>query len=795
MNSYQPKKIEKKWQKEWEKHQIYKAKDFAKKKKWYSLIEFPYPSGAGLHVGHIRSFTAMDIISRKRRMEGYNVLYPIGWDAFGLPTENYAIKTGIAPDVATKTNTNNFRRQLKSLGFSFDWSREINTTDPKYYKWTQWLFLQFFKNGLAYKAEVPINWCPRCKIGLANEEVINGRCERCGAEVEQKLKSQWMLKITAYAEKLLAGLKTVDFLPEIKTQQINWIGKSEGSEIDFPIKNINIQIKIFTTRPDTLFGATYLVLAPEHKIVSELKKYISNKREVENYINQTLKKTEEERKSEGKIKTGVELKGITALNPANKKEIPIWIADYVLASYGTGAIMAVPAHDQRDFEFAKKFHLPIIEVIKKDGAELPYEGDGILINSNKFNGLNSLEAKKEITKFVGGKTTIKYHLRDWVFSRQRYWGEPIPIINCQKCGYVPVPEKELPVILPKIKNYQPTDDGESPLSKLSSWVNTKCPSCGGKAKRETDVMPNWAGSSWYFLRYADPHNNKQFASYKKLKYWLPVDWYNGGMEHVTLHLLYSRFWNLFFYDLGLVPFKEPYKKRTAQGMVLGEGGIKMSKSKGNVINPDIIVKNYGADTVRLYEMFMGPFNQAIAWDTKDIEGLKRFLLKVWNIAFTKKILKVKNENLETLINKTIKKVNDDIELMSFHTAISALMIFVNEVQKNEIIPQTVWEKFLIILAPFAPHITEELWFHLGHKKSIHLSSWPIYNEKELQKEKIYIIIQINGKFKDKILVKQNLNQKDIEKLSLQSPKIQKLLQNQSIKKIIFVPNKLINFLI
>jgi leucyl-tRNA synthetase len=793
---YNHKKIEKKWQKKWEESGIYKAIDFSRKKKWYSLIEFPYPSGAGLHVGHIRSFTAMDIISRKRRMEGYNVLYPIGWDAFGLPTENYAIKTGVDPRIATKKNTNNFRRQLKSLGFSFDWSREINTTDPNYYKWTQWLFLQFFKHGLAYKAEVPINWCPKDKIGLANEEVIGGKCERCGTPVEQRLKSQWMLKITAYADKLLEGLKEVDFLPEIKTQQINWIGRSQGAEIDFKIKGENKTIKVFTTRPDTLFGATYLVLAPEHKLVEELKEKVSNKKDVEKYIAQTLKKTEEERKIEEKKKTGVELKGIKVINPANGNEIPVWIADYVLVNYGTGAIMAVPAHDSRDFEFAKKFNLPCIQVIKGEEDKLPYEGEGILINSGKFNGMHSTQAKDAITSFVKGNKTVKYHLRDWVFSRQRYWGEPIPIINCSKCGYVPVPEKDLPILLPRVKNYKPTDDGESPLSKISSWVNTTCPRCKGKAQRETDVMPNWAGSSWYFLRYTDPKNSKEFASYKKLKYWLPVDWYNGGMEHVTLHLLYSRFWNLFFYDLGLVPYKEPYKKRTAQGMILGEGGVKMSKSKGNVVNPDVIVSHYGADTLRVYEMFMGPFDQAIAWDSKSIEGVKRFLWRVWDLTFTKKITKKKNKNseLEKLINKTIKKVSDDIESMSFHTAISALMIFVNEIQKENEIHQSVWEKFLIILAPFAPHITEELWEKLGYKKSIHLQKWPQVQEKFLEYDKVEVVVQINGKKKGIIKISKDAKEEEAKKVA------EAIIENsglniKNIKKVIYVPGRVINFVI
>ena len=796
MKPYSHQKIEKKWQKEWEKSGIYKAKDFSKKPKWYSLIEFPYPSGAGLHVGHIRSFTAMDIISRKRRMEGYNVLYPIGWDAFGLPTENYAIKTGIDPRVATKKNTDNFRRQLKGLGFSFDWSREINTTDPNYYKWTQWIFLQFFKKGLAYKAEIPINWCPKDKIGLANEEVIGGKCERCGTPVVQKLKSQWLLKITAYAEKLLAGLKTVDFLPEIKLQQTNWIGKSEGSEIDFPIKNMSLKIKVFTTRPDTLFGATYVVLSPEHYLIQELKNQIQNWEEIKNYLNQAFHKTEEERLKEEKEKTGVELKGVKAINPANEKEIPVWVADYVLSTYGTGAIMAVPAHDKRDYDFAKKFNLPVIKVIDNGQKEKLYEGAGKLINSGKFNGIESEKAKWEITQFVNGKKTIKYHLRDWVFSRQRYWGEPIPIIICEKCGYVPVPEKELPVLLPKIKNYRPRDDGESPLASISSWVNVKCPKCGGKAKRETDVMPNWAGSSWYFLRYTDPHNNKSFADFKKLKYWTPVDWYNGGMEHVTLHLLYSRFWNLFLYDLGLVPYKEPYKKRTAQGMVLGEGGIKMSKSKGNVVNPDEIVKKYGADVARVYEMFMGPFDQAIAWDPKSIEGVKRFLLKVWNLGLSKKISKTfKNEKTKKIINKTIKKVSEDIELMSFHTAISSLMVCINEFQLEKNIPQKDWERFLIILAPFAPYLTEELWEKLGHKKSIHLEKWPSFDKKLINEELKEIVVQINGKKRGIVFIGQDENETQVKTKALQLKNVSLFLKNKNVKKVIYVPQKVINFVI
>jgi leucyl-tRNA synthetase len=712
MKNYDHKKIEKHWQNIWDKKQIYKAKDEkkgqTKKPKWYSLIEFPYPSGAGLHIGHIRSNTAMYIISRKRRMEGFNVLYPIGWDAFGLPTENYAIKTGIQPSVVTKNNTNIFRKQLKNIGFSFDWSREINTTDPKYYKWTQWIFLQFLKKGLAYKAKININWCPKDKIGLANEEVVNGCCERCGTPVEKREKEQWMLAITKYAERLDKDLDTVDYLPQIKLAQRNWIGKSEGAEIEFEITNYELRIKIFTTRPDTIFGTTYLVLAPEHPLITNLKLRITNWNEVEKYIKEVKNKTDIERTAEDKTKTGVELKGVKAINPATKGEISIWIADYILPHYGTGAIMAVPADDKRDMEFAEKFQLPIVKDYKKAGFE---------------------DFGKKITKFK---------LRDWVFSRQRYWGEPIPVIHCEKCGIVPVPERDLPVELPKVKNYQPTYSGESPLANISKWVNVKCPKCKGKAKRETDTMPNWAGSSWYYLRYADPKNNKEFASQKNLKYWFGndpavggVDWYNGGNEHTTLHLLYSRFWHKFLFDLKLVPTSEPYKKRTSHGMILGEGGVKMSKSIGNVINPDDIVKTYGADTLRIYEMFMGPFSQSVAWSTESIIGSRRFIEKVWRIQaklvnnFSRSgrasISGRKNKgeenrgpeklftseaDIKKLLNKTIKKVYQDIEEMHFNTAISSMMILATEMEKAENITVEDYKKFLQILAPFAPHITE-----------------------------------------------------------------------------------------
>jgi len=873
--NYEFQRIEKYWQKEWERRKIYSAKDFSKKPKFYGLIEFPYPSGDGLHVGHVRSNTAMDIICRKRRMQGYNVLYPIGWDAFGLPTENYAIKTGIHPKIVTKKNTDTFRRQLKSLGFSFDWGREINTTDPKYYKWTQWIFLQFYKHGLAYKHKMPINWCPSCKIGLANEEVVDGHCERCGAPVVKKEKEQWLLAITKYADKLLEGLKTVDYLEKIKTQQRNWIGKSEGAVIKFKIQkskskitnqNSKIdEIEIFTTRPDTLFGATYLVLSPEHPFIANRKAQIANWREVEKYIKKAKAKSEEERISEGQVKTGVELKGIRAINPANKKEIPIFVADYVLSSYGTGAIMAVPAHDERDFEFAKRYNLPIVEVVSplihadkkqinidnniginrqnqhKSVMTEPYIGEGMLINSGQFNGMSSVKAKIEITKFVGGKKQTQYHLRDWIFSRQHYWGEPIPIIFCEKCGStgspqaVPVPEKDLPVKLPEVKNYKPTDTGESPLASITKWVNVKCPKCGGKAKRETDTMPNWAGSSWYFLRYCDPKNNKKFASMEKLKYWMTparrsskseggVDWYNGGMEHVTLHLLYSRFWNKFLYDIGAVPVGEPYQKRTSHGLILGESGAKMSKSKGNVVNPDDIVKNFGADAFRLYEMFMGPFDQAIPWNPKGIIGCSRFLARVWNFYTAAPNLNFPTSDvgkLEKLAHQTIKKVSEDIETMNFNTAVSSLMILFNEMEKSsQSFNTSIFQSFIKLLAPFAPFITEELWQQLHgltqtthrltqkksprqsvlspHKSvfsSIHLESWPKYDPKLIQEEQFELVIQINGKVRDKISAKINISQKQAEALALSQEKIKIWLKDKNVRKIIFVANRLINIVI
>lgn len=1030
MAEYNPKKIESKWQKEWEKRKVFQATSPSsraklatgrlERKKFYALIEFPYPSGDGLHVGHPRPYIGMDIISRKRRLQGFNVLYPIGWDAFGLPTENYAIKTGRPPAEITKKNTDTFRRQIKSLGISFDWSREINTTDPKYYKWTQWIFLQFFKKGLAYKAKKAINWCPKDKTGLADEEVIGGCCERCGTPVEKREKEQWMLAITKYADRLDKDLDDVDYLPQIKLGQRNWIGRSEGAEIEFKIIHPSPTLPegeglggvelgtatVFTTRPDTIFGATYLVLSPEHELVQKLKSQIKNFSEVEKYIKEVKNKTDIERTAEDKVKTGVELKGIKAINPANKEEIPIWIADYVLATYGTGAIMAVPAHDERDFEFAKKYNLEIKQVIqpifgienkRKDvvhrntitgivkssdgkkilmlkwkdydwlsgviggieGDESPekaaerevleetgyktkavfvspikieshffaehknewrsridtpvvlnlvdekpeiisdkerakhevrwvdmkevftstmfgnnklaielalsrsaytgfhgYQKDS-LINSGRFDGMYFEKAKKEIIKFVGGKEKTVFKLRDWIFSRQRYWGEPIPVIFCENCelrgsasktkrqnlsvtvnsGWIPVPEKDLPVELPKVKNYQPTDSGESPLANISKWVNTKCPKCKGKAKRETDTMPNWAGSSWYYLRYTDPKNKKEFASQKNLKYWLTpskpppkeealnsslsfgegkggVDWYNGGNEHTTLHLLYSRFWHKFLFDLKLAPTSEPYMKRTSHGMILGEGGVKMSKSLGNVINPDDIVKTYGADTLRVYEMFMGPFNQSVAWSTESIIGARRFIEKVWRIGMKVKPLPLDKGEvgwgytskdpslvlpllrgggiLTRLLHKTIKKVSEDIEEMHFNTAISSMMILATEMEKAESVQIEDYKKFLQILSPFAPHVTEELWGMLGEKKLINFSDWPKVDKNLIQDEEVKIAVQINGKVRAEIVIKADSEEEKIKNQATSNEIVLRHLAGKDIKKVIYVKNRLIN---
>ncbi len=951
MKEYNHLKIEKKWQSSWLKSKIYHAEDRSDKPKYYALIEFPYPSGEGLHVGHPRPYIGMDVIARKRRLGGYNVLYPIGWDAFGLPTENYAIKTGKDPRVVTKENTDNFRNQIQSLGISFDWTREVNTTDPEYYKWTQWIFLQFLDKGLAYKAKMNINWCPKDKIGLANEEVVGGACERCGTLVEKREKEQWMLAITKYADRLHQDLDTVDYLPQIKSGQRNWIGRSEGASIKFLISNSQFSVEVFTTRPDTIFGATYLVLAPEHPLLGEIN--VSNKKEVEDYVKSAKNKPELERTALDKTKTGVELKGVSAINPASGKEIPIWIADYVLASYGTGAIMAVPAHDERDFQFAKKYNLPIKNVIEpldlgpieegkpfverqavsvilkhwkedkylvlkwkkvpwvtfltggierdqtpegaaiaeiaeetgylhpffvqalpkthakfyhppkgqnrfahfdnfffelKDGEQRPvsaeekakheavwmtpeevdkfltaegqkrdwkilkgeatiYTGPGILANSGKFSGMDSEDVKKEIIKFVGGEEKTSFKLRDWVFSRQRYWGEPIPVVHCDKCGIVPVPEKDLPVELPKLtgkgKNYQPTDTGESPLATIDKWVNTKCPKCKGAAKRETDTMPNWAGSSWYFLAYLlskkafkGPVSADNWKSeMENFGYFMPVNWYNGGNEHTTLHLLYSRFWNKFLFDLGFAPTSEPYMKRTAHGMILGEGGVKMSKSLGNVINPNEIVKIYGADTMRVYEMFMGPFDQAVAWSTESIIGSRRFIEKVWRMGDKASASARSSKDVEKLLHKTVKKVSEDIEDMHFNTAVSSMMILATEMEKAEAVSIDDFKIFLKILSPFAPHVAEELWHALGEEGSISFSSWPVADPDILHDEEIKIAVQINGKVRAEISIQAAMTEEEVAKAALANGAVSKFTEGKAVKKTIYVKGRLINILI
>ena len=796
---YNPEEIELKWQKNWDEAHCFEAKSDKSKPKFYGLIEFPYPSGAGLHVGHPRSNTAMDIIARKRRMEGYNVLYPIGWDAFGLPTENYAIKNHVHPAGVTQKNIDHFREQLKRIGFSFDWSREVNTTDPNYFKWTQWIFLQLYKHGLAYKSEMPVNWCPSCKCGLANEEVVAGKCERCGAEVIRRVKSQWMLKITKYAQKLLDGLDDVDFIEKVKVQQRNWIGRSEGAEVDFKIADSDMKLRVYTTRPDTLFGATYMVVAPEHAAVDALKDRITNWDDVIAYREAAARKSEFERTELAKDKTGVELKGIRAINPVNGKDIPIFISDYVLVTYGTGAIMAVPAHDTRDWDFAKKFNLPIIEVVA-GGEDVQKEAytdvaEGVLCNSGFLNGLSVAEAKKSITQWLTengvGEKKVNYKLRDWVFSRQRYWGEPIPLVYCEKCGWVPVPEDQLPVLLPEVDNYEPTDSGESPLSKIDSWVNTTCPCCGGPAKRETDTMPQWAGSSWYFLRYADPHCDTDLARWEELAYWLPVDWYNGGMEHTTLHLLYSRFWNLFLYDIGAIPNKEPYQKRTSHGMILGANGEKMSKSRGNVINPDETIAEIGADAFRLYEMFMGAFDQAIPWSTEGARGCRRFLERVWRLQEMLIDEEGVRKEMEVPVNAMIKKVSEDYERMKFNTAIAAMMAFVNDVYTNGKITRGELKALCLCLNPVAPHITEEMWEACGFGTPIYTQSWPTYDENKLVADEVEIAVQIKGKVRARIMVPAGLTQADGEKL-LENETVKKLVGDATVRKLIFVPGRLLN---
>ena len=799
MTKYNPAKIEKKWQKYWADKKIFVAEDFSRKPKKYVLIEFPYPSGGGLHMGHLRPYVAGDVYSRYLRMRGHEMMYPIGWDAFGLPAENYAIKHGIHPSESVAQNIKNSKKQIQSWGLSFDWSREVDTTDPEYYKWTQWIFLQFYKAGLAYESTGLINWCPKDKTGLANEEVIDGKCERCGTKVEKKELRQWYLKITAYAEKLLDGLKRLNWPEQIKLQQENWIGRSEGAFLEFPISNSKFQLKVFTTRPDTLFGATYMVVAPEHEIISTLKSSISNFAEVKKYIEEAKNKTDIQRTTADKEKTGMELKGISAINPATEEEIPIFVADYVLSGYGTGAIMAVPAHDERDWQFAKKYNLKIVEVVKSPNGEELYTGNGPLVNSGKFSGVESEKAAALIAKEFG-EPTVQYKLRDWVFSRQRYWGEPIPIIHCEKCGIVPVPEKDLPVELPKVKRYEPTGTGESPLAAIDKWVNTECPKCGDPAKRETNTMPQWAGSSWYWLRYADPDNKKEFASKKKLAYWQPVDVYFGGMEHTTLHLLYSRFWNLFLFDRELVTEREPYLMRVPHGIVLAADGEKMSKSRGNVVNPDEVVEKYGADALRMYELFLGPHEATVSWNERGIVGVYRFLNRVWEMKEGVKEGKggiLDKKLLERLLQKTIKKITEDIENFRFNTAISALMIQLNEMEKWELfVPRDIFESFIILLAPFAPHLAEEIWQNvLDHKKSIHLEKWPEYDPKLIVEETIKLVVKVNGKTRDVIEVPKDLDETAAREAALASEKIKKHLADKGIRKLIYIKNRLINFVI
>ena len=799
---YSPKEIEKKWQNIWEEEKAFKVGTDKSKPKFYALVEFPYPSGQGLHVGHPRPYTALDIIARKRRLEGYNVLYPMGWDAFGLPTENYAIKNHIHPKIVTKKNIEHFTEQLKALGYSFDWDREVNTTDPDYYKWTQWIFLQLFKKGLAYKTEMPINWCTSCKVGLANEEVVGGVCERCGGEVVRKVKSQWMLKITEYADKLIDDLDMVDYIEKIKVSQVNWIGRSVGAEVDFKIAGKQENLRIFTTRPDTLFGATYMVISPEHPLIDRYKDEIKNYEELINYREQAAKKSDFERTELVKEKTGVRIDGLTAVNPVNKKEIPIWISDYVLMTYGTGAIMAVPAHDERDWDFAKKFDLPIVEVVAGGNvaeAAFTNTSTGKLVNSEFLNGLEVADAKQKILEWLVdngiGIKKVNYKLRDWVFSRQRYWGEPIPIVHCDKCGYVPVPESELPLLLPEVESYEPTDNGESPIAKMTDWVETTCPHCGGKAHRETDTMPQWAGSSWYFLRYIDPHNQDAFAGKEELDYWMPVDWYNGGMEHTTLHLLYSRFWHKFLFDQGLVNTPEPYKKRTSHGMILGENNEKMSKSRGNVINPDDIINEFGADTLRTYEMFIGAFDLSAAWSNEGVKGCRRFLDRVWKL---KDVLTDGNgysAGIETKMHQTIKKVTLDYESMKFNTAIAAMMALVNEFYRLGSVTKGEFKTLLLLLNPVAPHVTEELWQLTGQEERIYQAAWPVYEEEKTIENTVEIAVQINGKVKASLPVSLDEKQEEAEAKARELDSVKVALNGKTIVKVIYVPGRILNIVV
>ncbi len=798
---YNHKEVEQKWQAVWDDEKAFATSNDFSKPKYYALVEFPYPSGQGLHVGHPRPYTALDIVARKRRMQGYNVLYPMGWDAFGLPTENYAIKNHIHPKIVTKNNVARFKKQLHSLGYSFDWDREINTTDPEYYKWTQWIFLKLFKAGLAYKTEMPINWCTSCKVGLANEEVVNGVCERCGSEVVRKVKSQWMLKITAYADRLIKDLDTVDYIERVKVSQKNWIGKSTGAEVDFKLSGKEDKLRIYTTRPDTLFGATYMVVSPEHPLIDKYKEEIANWEEVVAYREMAARKSDFERTELAKEKTGVMIKGLTADNPVNGKQIPIWISDYVLMTYGTGAIMAVPAHDERDWEFAKKFDMPIIEVVAGSPVSVQEKvytdvAEGVLVNSDFLNGLSVADAKEKIIawleeKGIGNRKT-NFKLRDWVFSRQRYWGEPIPIVKCEKCGFVPLDEKDLPLELPEVESYMPTDNGESPLAAMTDWVNTTCPCCGGPAKRETDTMPQWAGSSWYYLRYTDPHNKEALASKEALEYWMPVDWYNGGMEHTTLHLLYSRFWHKFLYDQKVVPCPEPYQKRTSHGMILGSNGEKMSKSRGNVVNPDDIVQDYGADTLRTYEMFIGAFDLSASWSEDGVKGCRRFLERVWKLQDILTSEEDYSKDLETKMHQTIKKVDSDFENLKYNTAIAAMMSLLNEFYKKNAVTRGEYRTLLILLNPVAPHITEELWERAGFEGKLYQTAWPSYEEAKTVESTVEIAVQVNGKVRTTIAIAKDEAKENV--IAAAKAALGNKLTGTVIKEI-YVPGRLVNIVV
>ena len=799
MKRYDPSVIEKKWQTVWEKDNTFAASNETDKPKFFALVEFPYPSGQGLHVGHPRSYTALDVVARKRRLQGYNVLYPMGWDAFGLPTENFAIKNHIHPEIVTKNNVARFKAQLQSLGLSFDWTREINTTDPAYYKWTQWIFLQLFKHGLAYKKEMAVNWCTSCKCVLANEEVVGGVCERCGGEVVHKVKSQWMLKITEYAQRLIDDLALVDYPERVRSQQIHWIGRSTGAQVRFAT-TAGEDVEIYTTRPDTLFGATYMVMSPEHPLIDAWKDRLTNLDAVRAYQEEAAKKSDFERTEVAKDKTGVKLEGVRAVNPVNGKEIPIFISDYVLVSYGTGAIMAVPGHDTRDWEFAKKFDLPIIEVVKGGDVEKEAFTDcaaGVMVNSGFLDGMTVEEAKKAITDWLKekgiGENKVNYKLRDWVFARQRYWGEPIPIIHCEKCGFVPVPEEQLPVTLPMVESYEPTDNGESPLAAVGDWVNTTCPHCGGPAKRETDTMPQWAGSSWYFLRYCDPHNDKAIASKEALEYWTPVDWYNGGMEHTTLHLLYSRFWHKFLYDIGVVPTPEPYAKRTSHGMILGENGEKMSKSRGNVVNPDEIVKEFGADTLRLYEMFIGDFEKAAPWSSSSIRGCRRFLERVWALQDAVLPEKGVRPALEIAFNKTIRKVGEDIENLKYNTAIAAMMALLNDLTGG--VTREEYRILLLLLNPFAPHMTEELWEIMGYGGQLAQAEWPAYDPDKCREDTVEIAVQLNGKLRSRVTIPADADAAAAIAAAKADEKVAQGMEGMAVVKELYVPGKLVNIVV